>query len=55
MLIGTIYLGPEAVPQNDTTVTVLDKIFAIEKVVPVIERTATYKALMTTPPENSKF
>lgn len=52
VLIGTIYLGPEAVPQNDTTVTVLDKIFAIEKVVPVIERTATYKALMTTPPEN---
>ncbi|KAH9643541.1 hypothetical protein HF086_016748 [Spodoptera exigua] len=50
-LIGTLYLGPDAVPQNDTKVRVIDKIFAIEEVVPLAQRTEKYKKMMITPPE----
>ncbi|CAH0703679.1 unnamed protein product [Spodoptera exigua] len=50
-LIGTLYLGPDAVPQNDTKVRVIDKIFAIEEVVPLAQRTQKYKKMMITPPE----
>ncbi|XP_048006035.1 E3 ubiquitin-protein ligase UHRF1-like [Leguminivora glycinivorella] len=50
-LIGTLYLGPEAVPQNDTRARVHDKIFAIEDMVPLAERTEEYKEMMITQPE----
>ncbi|XP_013184973.1 E3 ubiquitin-protein ligase UHRF1 [Amyelois transitella] len=50
-LVGTIYLGPDAVPQNDTKVKVNDKIFAIEEVVPMAERTKEYQKLMISPPD----
>ncbi|KAJ8737282.1 hypothetical protein PYW07_000553 [Mythimna separata] len=50
-LIGTLYLGPDAVPQNDTKLKVLDKIYAIEEVVPLAKRTEEYKKMMATPPE----
>lgn len=53
-LIGTLYLGPDAVPQNDTRVRVLDKIFAIEDVIPVAQRTEEYKKMVAAPPEKSK-
>ncbi|XP_075990910.1 E3 ubiquitin-protein ligase UHRF1-like [Anticarsia gemmatalis] len=46
-LIGTLYLGPDAVP-SETRVRVHDKIFAIEAPVPVAERTADFK---TSPPD----
>lgn len=54
-LIGTLYLGPDAVPQNDTRVRVHDKIFMIEEVVPLETRSEEYKTLMVTQPEKSKF
>ncbi|XP_053623803.1 E3 ubiquitin-protein ligase UHRF1-like [Plodia interpunctella] len=50
-LVGTLYLGPEAVPQNDTKVRVNDKIFAIEEVVALADRSEVYKKLMITPPD----
>ncbi|CAH1647903.1 unnamed protein product [Spodoptera littoralis] len=50
-LLGTLYLGPDAVPQNDTRVRVLDKILAIEEVVPLAQRTEEYKKMMITPSE----
>ncbi|XP_073950182.1 E3 ubiquitin-protein ligase UHRF1-like isoform X2 [Choristoneura fumiferana] len=50
-LLGTIYLGPEAVPQNDTKVRVLDKIFAIEEVVPLADRSLDQKNTMATQPD----
>ncbi|KAG6459380.1 hypothetical protein O3G_MSEX011347 [Manduca sexta] len=50
-LIGTLYLGPDAVPQNDTKVRLQDKIFAIEEVVPLAKRSNEYKQMMLTPPE----
>ncbi|XP_014357936.2 E3 ubiquitin-protein ligase UHRF1 [Papilio machaon] len=50
-LVGTLYLGADSVPQNETKVTVLDKIFAIEEVVPVKERTKQYTTMMKTNPE----
>lgn len=53
-LLGTIYLGPDAIPQNDTKVALHDKIFAIEKVVPLADRTEEYSELMKTEPEKSK-
>lgn len=53
-LLGTIYLGPEAVPQNDTKVKVLDKIFAIEEVVPLADRSLDQKNTMATQPDKSK-
>lgn len=53
-LIGTIYLGPDAIPQNDTKVGLHDKVFAIEEVVPLSERTEEYKDLMKTQTEKSK-
>ena len=54
-LIGTLYLGPDAVPQNDTKVRVHDKIYAIEEVVPLAQRTEEYKKMMVTPPEKSMY
>lgn len=54
-LIGTLYLGPDAVPQNDTKLKVLDKIYAIEEVVPLVQRTEEYRKMMAAPPEKSKF
>ncbi|CAH2985650.1 unnamed protein product [Chilo suppressalis] len=50
-LVGTLYLGAEAVPQDDTKVKIHDKIFVIEEVVPLSERSDEYKKMMTTPPE----
>ncbi|KAJ2954656.1 hypothetical protein O0L34_g2952 [Tuta absoluta] len=50
-LIGTLYLGPEAIPQNDTVVRIHDKIFAIEEVTPLEQRNEEYKELMKTAPE----
>ncbi|CAB3258852.1 unnamed protein product [Arctia plantaginis] len=50
-LIGTLYLGPDAVPQNETRARVLDKIFAIEQVVPVAKRTDDDRKMMTTQPD----
>ncbi|XP_063837600.1 E3 ubiquitin-protein ligase UHRF1-like [Ostrinia nubilalis] len=50
-LIGTLYLGADAVPQNDTRVKVHDKIFSVEEVVPLDQRTEEYKKMMVTPPE----
>lgn len=54
-LVGTLYLGPEAVPQNDTQVKVHDKIFNIEEVIPLEKRTEEYKRMMATPPEKRKL
>ncbi|CAH2036157.1 unnamed protein product, partial [Iphiclides podalirius] len=53
-LIGTLYLGVDSVPQNDTKVKVHDKIFVIEEVVPVDCRTEEYKIAMITQPEKSR-
>lgn len=50
-LTGTLYLGPDAVPQNDTRIRVQDKIFAIEEVVPLAERSEEYKNIIATLPE----
>ncbi|CAG9782394.1 unnamed protein product [Diatraea saccharalis] len=50
-LLGTLYLGADAVPQNDTKVKVHDKIFAIEDVVPLTERTEELRKIMTTETE----
>ncbi|XP_063392583.1 E3 ubiquitin-protein ligase UHRF1-like [Cydia fagiglandana] len=50
-LMGTLYLGPEAVPQNDTRARVHDKIFAIEDIVPLAERTDQYNQMMITQPD----
>ncbi|CAG4977879.1 unnamed protein product [Colias eurytheme] len=50
-LIGTLYLGQEAIPQNDTKAYVHDKIFAIEEVVPLADRTEDYKKMIAEPPE----
>lgn len=50
-LVGTLYLGPEAVPQNDTKIRLQDKIFAIEEVVPLEKRSDEYNRLMTMNPE----
>ncbi|XP_041987386.1 E3 ubiquitin-protein ligase UHRF1-like [Aricia agestis] len=50
-LIGTLYLGQDAVPQNETKVCVHDKIFAIESVVPLADRTEEYKKKMSQAPE----
>ncbi|XP_026756776.2 E3 ubiquitin-protein ligase UHRF1-like [Galleria mellonella] len=50
-LVGTIYLGSEAIPQNNTEVRISDKIFAIEEVIPLAERTEEYKKMMVTQPE----
>lgn len=52
-LIGTLYLGPDAVPQNDTKVRVHDKIFAIEET-PLPDRSEEYRKMMVTPTERSK-
>ncbi|XP_052746622.1 E3 ubiquitin-protein ligase UHRF1 [Bicyclus anynana] len=41
-LIGTLYLGLESIPQNNTKVQVKDKIFDIEKPVPLQERSQEY-------------
>ncbi|XP_050683115.1 E3 ubiquitin-protein ligase UHRF1-like isoform X2 [Leptidea sinapis] len=49
-LVGTIYLGKDAIPQDDTTAPIHDKIFAIEEAVPVNERTDEYKTLTKEPP-----
>ncbi|XP_026331879.1 E3 ubiquitin-protein ligase UHRF1-like [Hyposmocoma kahamanoa] len=50
-LVGTLYLGPEAVPQNETQVKVHDKIFNIEEVIPLEKRSEEYKRMMATLPE----
>ncbi|XP_023951353.2 E3 ubiquitin-protein ligase UHRF1 [Bicyclus anynana] len=53
-LIGTLYLGLESVPQNDTKVQVKDKIFAIEKPIPLEERSQEYiKKTSVAPPKRS--
>lgn len=54
-LVGTLYLGPEAIPQNDTKVKVNDKIFAIEEVVPLDQRGEQYKKMMATQPEKRMY
>ncbi|XP_021188039.3 E3 ubiquitin-protein ligase UHRF1 [Helicoverpa armigera] len=48
-LKGTLYLGADAIP-NDTSVRVLDKIYAIEEVVPLAKRSDDYNKMMVTPP-----
>lgn len=53
-LVGTLYLGPEAVPQNETQVKLNDKIFNIEEVIPVDKRSEEYKQMMVTLPEKRK-
>ncbi|KAM3968509.1 E3 ubiquitin-protein ligase UHRF1 [Aphomia sociella] len=50
-LVGTLYLGPEAIPQNNTKARVLDKIFEIEEVVPLAQRNEEYKKMMVTQPD----
>lgn len=49
-----MYLGPEAVPQNETQVKVHDKIFNIEEVIPLEKRSEKYKQMMVTLPEKRK-
>ncbi|XP_011568402.3 E3 ubiquitin-protein ligase UHRF1 [Plutella xylostella] len=53
-LIGTLYLGPDAVPQNDTKVRVHDKIFAIEET-PLPDRSEEYRKMMVTPTERKTY
>ncbi|XP_072931393.1 E3 ubiquitin-protein ligase UHRF1-like [Epargyreus clarus] len=50
-LLGTLYLGSDAIPQHDTTVRVHDKIFLIEDVVPLQLRTDEYNKKMCTIPD----
>ncbi|XP_045458310.1 E3 ubiquitin-protein ligase UHRF1-like [Melitaea cinxia] len=50
-LVGTLYLGPDSVPQNDTKVKVHDKIFAIDEPVPVADRNEEYVKIISEPPE----
>ncbi|CAF4744509.1 unnamed protein product [Pieris macdunnoughi] len=50
-LVGTLYLGQDAIPQNDTKVPIHDKIFAIEEIVPLAKRSEEYKKLISNPPE----
>ncbi|XP_049885091.1 E3 ubiquitin-protein ligase UHRF1-like [Pectinophora gossypiella] len=50
-LIGTLYLGLDSIPQNETVVKLHDKIFAIEEVVPLDKRTKEYEMMMVTQPE----
>ncbi|XP_045784907.1 E3 ubiquitin-protein ligase UHRF1-like [Maniola jurtina] len=49
-LTGTIYLGPESVPQNNTSTVVKDKVFAIEEPVPLSRRTEEYNQSIAVPP-----
>ncbi|XP_045779852.1 E3 ubiquitin-protein ligase UHRF1-like [Maniola jurtina] len=49
-LTGTLYLGPESVPQDDTSVVVKDKVFAIEEPVPLLKRTEEYNQSTAVPP-----
>lgn len=49
---GTIYIGQEGIPQHDTTVKIMDKIFSIEDdVVPIDKRSEEYNVMMKTPTE----
>lgn len=49
-IVGTLYLGPDSVPQNDTKVKIHDKIFTIEEPVPLEKRTEDYlKSIQETP------
>ncbi|XP_059059747.1 E3 ubiquitin-protein ligase UHRF1-like [Achroia grisella] len=50
-LVGTLYSGSEVVPQNDTIVRVLDKIYTIDEVVPLAKRSKEYKKMMITQPD----
>ncbi|XP_047544031.1 E3 ubiquitin-protein ligase UHRF1-like [Vanessa atalanta] len=50
-LVGTLYLGPDSIPQNDTKVRVHDKIFVLEQPVPVAERNNEYSKLISEAPE----
>lgn len=50
-LIGTLYLGPEAVPQHDSKIKLHDSIYAIEKVVPLSKRSEKCNKIMNTPTE----
>ncbi|XP_032527455.2 E3 ubiquitin-protein ligase UHRF1-like [Danaus plexippus] len=54
-IVGTLYLGPDSVPQNDTKVKIHDKIFTIEEPVPLEKRTEDYlKSIQETPAARSK-
>lgn len=53
--VGTLYLGPDSVPQNDTKVKVHDKIFAIEEPVPVADRNEKYEKITSEAPEKSEI
>lgn len=53
-MVGTLYLGPDAVPQNDTKAKVVDKIFLIEEIIPLAERSVEYQELMKTQTDRSK-
>ncbi|KAL4717783.1 hypothetical protein ACJJTC_000932 [Scirpophaga incertulas] len=48
-LVGTLYLGPGEVTQNETCIKLHDRIYAIEEVLPLEIRTEDYNKLMTTP------
>ncbi|XP_068626889.1 E3 ubiquitin-protein ligase UHRF1-like [Battus philenor] len=55
MLVGTMYLGKDSVPQHDTKVKVHDKIFAIEEVIPVAQRSdKCHKAMKVQPEKRSR-
>ncbi|XP_034839518.1 E3 ubiquitin-protein ligase UHRF1-like [Maniola hyperantus] len=51
-LTGTLYLGSESVPQNDTNIVVRDKVFSIEEPVPLSKRTEEYnRSIAVAPPK----
>lgn len=53
--MGTLYIGAESIPQNDTKAKILDYIYEIEEVVPLSKRTEEYQKMMTTPTAKSRF
>ncbi|CAG4983934.1 unnamed protein product [Parnassius apollo] len=50
-LVGTLYLGADSVPQNETKVKLHDKVFAIEEVVLVDQRSEVQKKMMKMQPD----